>query len=61
MVKYPPASAGDAGDTGSIPGLGRSPTGYSLGGRKELDMTERLSMHAETQEWMRVNVDFLKT
>ena len=25
MVKNPPASAGDAGDTGLIPGLGRSP------------------------------------
>ena len=25
MVKYPPAIAGDAGDTGLIPGLGRSP------------------------------------
>ena len=25
MVKHPPASAGDSGDMGSIPGLGRSP------------------------------------
>ena len=25
MVKNPPANAGDARDTGSIPGLGRSP------------------------------------
>ena len=25
MVKNPPADAGDAGDTGLIPGLGRSP------------------------------------
>ena len=25
MVKNPPASAGDTGDSGSIPGLGRSP------------------------------------
>ena len=25
MVKNPPASAGDAGDVGSIPGSGRSP------------------------------------
>ena len=25
MVKNPPASAGDVGDVGSIPGLGRSP------------------------------------
>ena len=25
MVKNPPASAGDAGDTGSVPRLGRSP------------------------------------
>ena len=27
MVKNPPANAGDAGDTGSVPGLGRSPRG----------------------------------
>ena len=27
MVKNPPASAGDARDKGSIPGLGRSPGG----------------------------------
>ena len=27
VVKDPPASAGDAGDTGSIPGSGRSPGG----------------------------------
>ena len=26
-VKNPPANAGDTGDTGSIPGLGRSPEG----------------------------------
>ena len=26
MVKSPPANAGDVGDTGSIPGLGRSLT-----------------------------------
>ena len=25
MVKNPPASAGDTGDSGSMPGLGRSP------------------------------------
>ena len=25
MVKNPPANAGDTGDAGSIPGLGRSP------------------------------------
>ena len=25
MIKNPPANAGDTGDTGSIPGLGRSP------------------------------------
>ena len=25
MVRNPPANTGDAGDTGSIPGLGRSP------------------------------------
>ena len=30
MVKNPPANAGDAGDTGSIPGLGRS-TGVGNG------------------------------
>ena len=27
MVKNPPANAGDAGDMGLIPGLGRSPGG----------------------------------
>ena len=27
MVKNPPANAGDTGDVGSIPGLGRSPGG----------------------------------
>ena len=27
MVKNPPAKAGDTGDTGSIPGSGRSPGG----------------------------------
>ena len=66
-VKNPPANAGDTGDTGSIPGLGRSPergngnpfqysccgkshgqrslAGYGPQGCKELDTTERLSMH----------------
>ena len=29
MVKNPPANAGDTGDAGSIPGLGRSPEGHS--------------------------------
>ena len=29
VIKNPPASAGDAGDTGSIPGLGRSPGGVN--------------------------------
>ena len=42
VVKNPPANAEDAG---SIPGSGRPP-GYSPGVCKELDMTERLSMHA---------------
>ena len=27
MAKNPPANAGDSGDVGSIPGLGRSPGG----------------------------------
>ena len=27
MVKNPPAKAGNAGDLGSVPGLGRSPEG----------------------------------
>ena len=27
VVKNPPANAGDSGDTGSIPGSGRSPGG----------------------------------
>ena len=63
---FPGGSAGkesacNAGDLGSIPGLGRSPgeenryslqysglensMDYSPWGRKELDMTERLSLH----------------
>ena len=60
MAKNPPANAGDTGDTGSIPGWGRSPgvgnglsgkcrgqrslLGYSPGDHKESDMTE----HAHT-------------
>ena len=60
VVKNPPANAGDARDTDSIPGSGRSPgvrngTHSSIlawritwtvysGGPKELDMTERLSL-----------------
>ena len=53
------ASACNAGDLGSIPGLGRSPgegngnpshgrrslVGYSPQGRKESDTTERLHFH----------------
>ena len=50
MVKNLPANAGDAIDSGSIPGLGKSPgggngngqrslAGYSLWGCKESDMT----------------------
>ena len=30
VVKNSPASAGDAGDMGSIPGLGRSPGGVNV-------------------------------
>ena len=51
MVKNLPANARDAIDSGSIPGLGKSPgggngngqrslAGYSLWGCKESDMTE---------------------
>ena len=47
------ASAWNAGDLGSIPGLGRSPgegngkslVGYSPWGPKELDTTERFHFH----------------
>ena len=53
MVKNPPVSAGDTRDTGSIPGLGRSPGGgngnplqYSclrnLMDRRKLDITEHI-------------------
>ena len=53
VVKNPPVSAGDTRDTGSIPGLGRSPGGGSgnplqysclrnLMDRKELDITEHI-------------------
>ena len=30
VVKHPPANAGDTGDAGSIPGLGRSPGGGNV-------------------------------
>ena len=68
MVKnLTPASAGDTGEVGSVPRLGRFPwrrkwqptplflpgkshgqrslAGYSLWGRKESDLTERLNTH----------------
>ena len=56
MVKNLPANAGDAIDSGSIPGLGKSPgggngngqrslAGYSLWGCKESDMTLQLDTH----------------
>ena len=55
VVKNPPATAGDIRDSGSIPGSGRSPgignrrlEGYSPWGRNELDTTEQLSTHLET-------------
>ena len=55
MVKNPPTGAGDTRVSGSIPGLGRSPgignrslEGYSPWGCKELDTTEQLSTHLET-------------
>ena len=60
VVKKLPANAGDIRDTGSVPGLGRSPgegKGYPLvfwpgdfhelyspWGRKKLDTTKRLSL-----------------
>ena len=47
VVKNPPANARDVRDSGSIPGLGRSPghgqrslAAYSPLGPKELDITE---------------------
>ena len=74
MVKTLPASAGDARDSGSIPGSGRSPgegncnpflysclgnlmdrrslVGYSPWGCKELDITEWLSMHTSTYQYI---------
>ena len=44
--KESPAKAGDAGDTGLIPGSGRSSgwRGYITWGCVESDMTERLSI-----------------
>ena len=54
-------NAGDAVDSGSIPGLGRSPggrdgnllqysclAGYSLWGHKESDTSEQLTTHTHT-------------
>ena len=58
MVKNSPASAGDAGDVGSLSGSGRSPGGGNSNpwteapgwlqsiGSQESDMTEQLGMHA---------------
>ena len=50
MVKKPPTNAGDTGDTGSIPGLGRSPGEgngnplqyYCLGNLMDREETGRL-------------------
>ena len=40
MVKNPPANAGDVGDVGSIPGLGRSLEKERGAVHKKLDTTE---------------------
>ena len=48
VVKKPPADAGDAGDTGSVPGLGRSPEGNGSPLQcfcQEIPWTEELGGH----------------
>ena len=60
MIKNPPDNAGDAGDKGSIPGLGRSPGGgngnplqyfcledYSPWDHKELDTIKQVSVSTQ--------------
>ena len=68
VVKNPPANAGDTGDTGSIPGLRRSPPvflsresheqksleGYSPQGGKELDTSEVTQHAGSTHMYLKV-------
>ena len=58
-VKNPPANAGDAGDTGSIPGLGRYPKeemathSSILAWRIPMDRGAwRAAVHGVTKSWM---------
>ena len=58
MVKNPPASAGDAGDLGSVPGSGRSP-GEGNGNllhysclENPMDRAWRAIVHGVAKSWM---------
>ena len=58
MVKNPPAKAGDTGDAGSIPGLGRSPGGengnplqYSYLENPMNRGTWQATVHGFTKSW----------
>ena len=58
VVKNPPANAGDVRDTGSIPGLGRSPGGghghplqyYCLENSMDIEAW-RATVHGVTKNW----------
>ena len=58
VVKKPPANAGDKGDVGSIPGLGRSPEGghsnplqYSCLGNPMDREAWQAAVHGVAQTW----------
>ena len=58
MVKNPPASAGDAGYLGSVPGSGRSP-GEGNGNllhysclKNPMDRAWRATVHGVAKSWM---------
>ena len=62
MVKNPPASAGDAGDRGLIPGLGRSPgegngnpLQYSCLGNPMDRGVWRATVHGVAKNWTRLS------
>ena len=63
VIKNPPANAGDARDTGSIPGSGRSPGG-GHGNPVEYSCLENpidkgvwwATVHGTTESWARLSV-----
>ena len=61
-VKNPPANAGDTGDTGSIPGLGRSPEGgngnpfqYSCHGKSHGQRSLVDTIHRVAKSWTQLS------